>query len=101
MLLLLPPATLTEAAYARAYRACANRDQRVRQIQFVAAIGTDLDGLTRIPLLEATLRMMGAPARLAGLGQGTARLFVRFRPLRAYRLDILGSLAGTWAREGR
>jgi hypothetical protein len=31
---------------------------------------------------------------MAGLGQGTARLFVGFRPLRAYRLDILGSLAG-------
>jgi hypothetical protein len=33
-------------------------------------------------------------AVMAGLGQGTARLFVRFRPLRAYRYDILGSLAG-------
>jgi hypothetical protein len=33
-------------------------------------------------------------AVLAGLGQGVARIFVRFRPLRAYRLDILGSLAG-------
>src|SRR5262249_59372707 len=30
---------------------------------------------------------------MAGLGQGTARLFVRFRPLRAYRLDLLRSLA--------
>ena len=33
-------------------------------------------------------------AVMAGLGQGTARLFVGFRPLPAYRLDILGSLAG-------
>src|SRR5215469_15560805 len=33
-------------------------------------------------------------AVMGGLGQGTAGLFVRFRPLRAYRLDILGSLAG-------
>jgi hypothetical protein len=33
-------------------------------------------------------------AVMAGLGQGTARLFVTFRPLPAYRLDILGSLAG-------
>jgi len=33
-------------------------------------------------------------AVMAGLGQGVARIFVRFRPLRAYRLDILGSLAG-------
>jgi hypothetical protein len=33
-------------------------------------------------------------AVMAGLGQGTARLFVQFRPLSAYRFDILGSLAG-------
>jgi hypothetical protein len=37
---------------------------------------------------------------MAGLGQGVARLFVRFRPLRAYRLDILGSLAGIAAFTG-
>jgi spermidine synthase len=28
------------------------------------------------------------------LGEGVARTFVRFRPLEAYRLDILGSIAG-------
>jgi hypothetical protein len=39
-------------------------------------------------------------AVMAGLGQGTARLFVGFRPLRAYRLDILGSLAGIAAFTG-
>ena len=33
-------------------------------------------------------------AVMAGLGQAVARLFIRFRPLSAYRLDILGSLAG-------
>jgi hypothetical protein len=31
---------------------------------------------------------------MAGLGQAVARLFVRFEPLSAYRLDILGSIAG-------
>jgi protein-L-isoaspartate O-methyltransferase len=31
---------------------------------------------------------------MAGVGQGVARLFVTFRPLSAYRLDILGSIAG-------
>jgi hypothetical protein len=31
---------------------------------------------------------------LAGIGHAVARLFRRFRPLEAYRLDILGSLAG-------
>ena len=33
-------------------------------------------------------------AVMAGLGQAVARLFIRFRPLSAYRLDILGSIAG-------
>ena len=33
-------------------------------------------------------------AVMAGLGQGVARMFIRFRPLQAYRLDILGSIAG-------
>jgi hypothetical protein len=33
-------------------------------------------------------------AVMAGLGQAVARIFVRFRPLAAYRLDILGSIAG-------
>lgn len=33
-------------------------------------------------------------AVMAGIGQGVARAFVRFRPLEAYRLDILGSIAG-------
>ena len=31
---------------------------------------------------------------MAGLGQAVARIFVRFPPLNAYRLDILGSIAG-------
>ena len=33
-------------------------------------------------------------AVMAGLGQGVARLFIRFKPLSAYRLDILGSIGG-------
>jgi len=31
---------------------------------------------------------------MAGLGQAVSRIFVRFQPLNAYRLDILGSIAG-------
>jgi Spermine/spermidine synthase domain len=33
-------------------------------------------------------------AVMAGFGQAVARIFVRFKPLRAYRLDIAGSIAG-------
>ncbi len=31
---------------------------------------------------------------MAGIGQAVARTFVRFRPLNAYRLDVLGGIAG-------
>jgi hypothetical protein len=31
---------------------------------------------------------------MAGLGQAVSRIFVKFQPLNAYRLDILGSIAG-------
>src|SRR5215471_11036070 len=31
---------------------------------------------------------------MTGLGQAVARIFVRFKPLSAYRLDIIGSIAG-------
>ena len=33
-------------------------------------------------------------AVMAGLGQGVARIFTKFRPLSAYRLDIAGSIDG-------
>src|ERR1022692_359870 len=33
-------------------------------------------------------------AVMAGFGQAVSRIFVRFEPLRAYRLDILGSIGG-------
>ncbi len=33
-------------------------------------------------------------AVMAGLGQGVARIFTRFRPLSAYRMDVAGSIAG-------
>ena len=58
---------LTEESYARAYRACANRPERERQIAFVQTIGGELEALTRVPLLEGTIRLMAAPARAAGL----------------------------------
>jgi hypothetical protein len=38
-----------------------------------------------------------ATAVMAGFGQAVARLFVTFEPLKAYRLDVFGSIAGTAA----
>jgi len=65
----LPPhafAAMTAEAYAEAYRACDNRAVREQQIALMRHIGDALDGLTRLPLLEGTLRLMRGPAKLAG-----------------------------------
>ena len=37
---------------------------------------------------------VGVVATMAFIGEGVARIFARFEPLEAYRLDILGSLLG-------
>jgi Spermine/spermidine synthase domain len=37
---------------------------------------------------------LAVAAVMATIGEGVARTFIRFRPLDAYRLDILGSIAG-------
>ncbi len=60
-----------------------------------------LDGSSALPQpVSLSVVFLLTVAVMAGLGQGTARLFVGFRPLRAYRLDILGSLAGIAAFTG-
>jgi hypothetical protein len=57
-----------------------------------------LQGLHGSPALPQPLSLavvfLLTVAVMAGLGQAVARIFVRFRPLSAYRLDILGSIAG-------
>ena len=60
---------IDDAAYAAAYRACANPAQREAQIRLVGQIGAALAGLTRLPLLSGLLRAMRGPAHLAGLGE--------------------------------
>jgi len=57
-----------EARYVAAYRAVGTRAQRERQLELVQALGLSLCDLVRVPLLNTTLKMMRAPARLAGLG---------------------------------
>ena len=60
-------AGIDEAAYARAYRACAPMADREHQLDLVLAIGRSLDRLVRMPLLGALLSAMAGPARLAGV----------------------------------
>lgn len=59
---------ITEARYVAAYRACANRPDRERQIALIDAIGRDLDRVARRPLIATAVRMMRGPAGAAGFG---------------------------------
>jgi hypothetical protein len=52
-------------------------------------------GMNALPQpLSLTIVFVLVAGVMAGLGQAVARTFVRFEPLNAYRLDILGSIAG-------
>ena len=62
-------ASITDAAYAAAYRAVGRPADRERQIDLIALVGGALDKLTRQKFIGLTLRMMRGPAELAGLGQ--------------------------------
>ena len=59
------------------------------------------DGLRTVSDLPALpiyvmlpLLFVGSVAAMAAIAEGVARLFERFEPLEAYRLDIIGSLGG-------
>lgn len=60
---------ITEQRYAAAYRIGSEHSARERQIELTQKICTGVDKLTHIPLMVATLKLMRAPARLAGLGE--------------------------------
>src|SRR5262249_8488267 len=59
---------------------------------------TQLQGINGDPALAEWLSLavvfVLVVAVMAGLGQGVARTFALFRPLEAYRLDIIGSVGG-------
>jgi hypothetical protein len=65
--LALEEGPIEEASYAEAYRANGTRAERARQIRLVVEVGRRLDEVVRWPLVLRTLRMMRAPAKLAGL----------------------------------
>ena len=82
---LSPGAPVTEAAYAAAYRSGSTHASRALQIKLTQRICTGVDKLTHIPLMLATLKLMRAPARMAGLGELQHFLengFVTFKAMR-------------------
>ena len=64
----LSGAEIGESSYAKAYRESATPAERRRQIQLIVDVGHRLEGLVRWPFVLRTLKLMRAPARLAGLG---------------------------------
>jgi hypothetical protein len=66
-------------------------DRSGTDLIFFGALGTR-SGLP--PFVTLPLLFLGVAAVMAFVGEGVARTFRRFPPLEAYRLDILGSLAG-------
>jgi len=60
-------APLDAGAYGRAWRAVGQADEREGQIALMVRVGQSLDRHTRSRLLRASLHMMRAPARAAGL----------------------------------
>lgn len=70
MALALPagePLRIDDAAYGRAWRQVGQPAERDQQIALLVRVGTALDRHTRSKLLRASLHMMRAPARAAGL----------------------------------
>ena len=57
---------ITAELYAEAYRRADNYDERVRQIELVAAVGRAIDHLVHKPAVGLALRLARVPARLAG-----------------------------------
>ena len=58
--------SITPIKYAEAYRICDNYDDRVRQIDMIAAIGRSVDRIVRLPFIGLTLRLAHTPAHMAG-----------------------------------
>ena len=66
-------------------------DRSGTELIFFGALGTRT-GLP--PFVTLPLLFLGVAAVMTLVGEGVARTFRQFPPLEAYRLDILGSLAG-------
>lgn len=60
---------ISERSYAAAYRACANREAREKQIVLIVQIGQALDRLTRKALAVSALHLLKKPAQISGLAE--------------------------------
>jgi hypothetical protein len=63
----LPPGPIDDTRYGEAYRAGSTPAEREHQIDLVVGVGERLDSLVAKPLVYRTLKLMRAPAHLAGM----------------------------------
>jgi hypothetical protein len=63
----LPPGPIDDTRYGEAYRAGSTDAEREHQIDLVVGVGVRLDSLVTKPLVYRTLKLMRAPAHLAGM----------------------------------
>lgn len=63
----LAPGEIDTSSYAAAYRTATTREERLRQIDLIVAVGKRLDKVVKVPLIYQTLKLMRRPARAAGL----------------------------------
>lgn len=87
--------------YGMAWRVVGRRSEREWQIRTVVEIGQQLDTLTRLPGLRQSLKLMRAPASLAGLGALQSFLergFDAFRAMGGAKgfLDTIESRESIW-----
>ena len=61
--------TIMESNYLKAFRAVGRREDRLRQIGLMQAVGEGLDRMVKKPLIFSTLKMLRSPAKVAGLGE--------------------------------
>lgn len=65
----LPAGHIDVAAYAQAYRASADPEQRQRQIALIGEVGRELEAIVRKPFILGVLKLARGPARGAGFGE--------------------------------
>ncbi len=85
--------------YVRAWRRVGRADDRERQIALTLRIASQLDRVTRLPLLRNALRVMRMPARAAGFGELQRMLETGFDTFRA--MHGAGDFIATIAKRER
>lgn len=92
----LEPQPITAASYLSAFRKVGRREDRLRQIALMRAVGEGLDRMVKKPLIFSTLKMLRRPAKVAGLGEMQQFLetgFTAFRHMNGaeYFLETIAS----------